>query len=263
MRYVTNPISVIQKNQLTVKVYSTREALGEAAGREVADLLIKLLSSQQKVNVVFASAPSQNEFLETLSVQPGIDWSRVTALHVDEYIGLAPGGSQTFAHYLRRHLFNRVHPGVVHYLDGSPKDLDVECARYTAMLRENPVDILCAGIGENGHLAFNDPGVADFLDPAMVKVVELDETCRFQQVHDGSFMDIAEVPKRAITLTIPALLTSRWVYCIVPGPSKAEAVKETLCGEITQKVPASILRIHPRSHLYVDTESAAKWSEKR
>lgn len=261
MKYAWKPISTNQKDQLSVRVFSTRQALGEAAAEEVADLLMKLLSSQDKVNVLFASAPSQNEFLETLSMQPGIDWSRVTAMHVDEYIGPAPGTPQTFANYLRRHLFDVVCPGVVHYLDGSPNDLDVECARYTAVLRENPVDILCAGIGENGHLAFNDPGVANFLDPAMVKVVELDETCRFQQIHDGSFMDITEVPKRAITLTIPALLASRWVYCIVPGSSKAEAVKETLCGGISQKLPASILRIHPRSFLYLDRESAAAWSE--
>lgn len=255
------PISVKHTDQLAVKSYSTREETGKAAGLEVADLLRKLLASQQRVNVVFAAAPSQNEFLETLFGEKGIDWSRVTAMHMDEYIGLSPDAPQRFGNYLREHIFDRVYPGAVHYLEGNAEDLDEECARYTNLLRENPVDIVCAGIGENGHLAFNDPGVADFVDTALVKVVELDQTCRQQQVNDGCFEEISEVPKHALTLTIPALMASRWIYCMVPGPTKAEAIKLTLRGSITDQVPATILRVHPRANLYIDSGSAAKWKD--
>jgi len=255
------PIFVKHIDQLAVKSYSTREEMGKAVGMEVADLLRKLLASQRRVNVVFAAAPSQNEFLETLSGEQGIDWSRVTAMHMDEYIGLSPEAPQRFGNYLREHIFCKVNPGAVHYLDGNAKDLEEECVRYANVLRENPVDVVCAGIGENGHLAFNDPGVADFLDTALVKIVELNQTCRQQQVNDGCFEEISEVPKHALTLTIPALMASRWVHCTVPGPTKAEAIKLTLNSSITDDVPATILRVHPRANLYIDADSASKWKE--
>ncbi len=253
------PILVKYIDQLAVKSYSTREEMGKAAGLEVADLLRKLLASQQRVNVVFAAAPSQNEFLETLSGEQDIDWSRVTAMHMDEYIGLSPDAPQRFGNYLKKHIFNRVNPGAVHYIEGNAKDLEEECVRYANVLCENPVDVVCAGIGENGHLAFNDPGIADFLDTALVKIVELDQACRQQQVNDGCFDDMSEVPKQALTLTIPALMASRWIHCVVPGPSKAEAIKLTLNCNITDEVPATILRVHPRANLYIDSDSNAEW----
>lgn len=242
--------------ELQVRVFPDRNALGRAAGIEVAFRLRSILAEQHAANIVFAAAPSQNEFLETLATEAGIDWARVNAFQLDEYVGLPAPAPQRFAAYLHRQLLARVHPGRAFYLDGTAHDPAAECARYAILLATHPVDILCAGIGENGHLAFNDPQVADFSDPQVVKVVDLEEACRRQQVHDGCFAQLDDVPRQAITLTIPALLRARWLYCVVPGPSKAYAVQQTLSGPIREAVPASVLRLHPRSVLYLDQESA-------
>jgi glucosamine-6-phosphate deaminase len=255
---LSEPITLGRVEQLAVKVYSNRKEMGRAAGLESAERLRTLLASQSRVTVIFAAAPSQNEFLETLAAAQGIEWDRVTAMHMDEYVGLAPDAPQRFGTYLKEHIFERVNPGQVYYLDGNAPDLEAECERYSHVLRDNPVDVVCAGIGENGHLAFNDPGVADFLDTALVKVVALDQTCRQQQVNDGCFRAISEVPTHALTLTVPALMGGRWIYCMVPGPTKAEAIRLTLSSAITDRVPATILRVHPRAVLYADRDSAAR-----
>lgn len=249
--------SIWQVDQLTVKVYASRQALGRAAAHDMADRLRQLLQTQHTVTIVFAAAPSQNEFLDALSQTKGVDWARVIALHMDEYLGLPEDAPQRFSSYLRQHLFDRVQPGHVYYLNGNADDALAECQRYASLLREHPVDIVCAGIGENGHLAFNDPGVADFLDPEWVKVVPLDAACRQQQVNDGCFASLDQVPTHALTLTIPALMAARWIYCVVPGPTKAAAVALALSGRVRPELPASILRIHPRATLYLDQESAA------
>ena len=240
-----------------VRIYANRQDLGRAAGLEAAERIRQLLAVQRQVTIVFAAAPSQNEFLETLSASPGIDWARVTALHMDEYVGLAVDAPQRFGNYLRARIFDRVNPGCVYYLEGNVQDLQVECERYSGLLRDNPVDIVCAGIGENGHLAFNDPGIADFVDHHLVKVVPLAEPSRVQQVHDGCFASLPDVPEKALTLTVPALMAGRWIYCMVPGPTKTAAVTATLTQGITPEVPATILRIHPRAVLYLDKDSAA------
>ena len=257
---LVEPTVVRQADQLAVKVYANRRDLGRAVGLEAAAQLKRLLAIQKRANVIFAAAPSQNEFLDTLSSVEGIEWERVTAMHMDEYVGLSPNAPQRFGNYLKEHIFDRVNPGGIHYLDGNAADIHAECERYSGLLRDNPVDIVFAGIGENGHLAFNDPGLADFLDTALVKVVTLDEMCRQQQVNDECFGQLSEVPTQALTLTVPSLMAARWVYAMVPGPTKAEAVSGTLSGEITPDVPATILRIHPRAVLYIDEDSAAKLS---
>jgi glucosamine-6-phosphate deaminase len=251
------PVALRQAGQLTAKIYANRRELGEAAGLEMAQRVKQLLDSQRKATVVFAAAPSQNEFLDTLAGQPDIDWKRVVAMHMDEYVGLPEGAPQGFGTYLKEHIFGRVHPGEVHYLNGNAPDAGAECRRYAQLLRDNPVDIVCGGIGENGHLAFNDPAVADFVDPVQVKVVELDRVCRQQQVNDGCFSAVAEVPTLALTLTIPAMLMARWITCAVPGPTKTQAVTRTMTDPIDGKVPATVLRIHPRAVLYLDEDSAA------
>lgn len=257
---LVEPTVVRQADQLAVKVYANRRDLGRAVGLEAAAQLKRLLAIQKRANVIFAAAPSQNEFLDTLSSVEGIEWDRVTAMHMDEYVGLSADAPQRFGNYLKEHIFDKVKPGGIHYLDGNAAYVEAECERYSNLLRENPVDIVFAGIGENGHLAFNDPGVADFLDTALVKVVTLDEMCRQQQVNDGCFGQLSEVPTQALTLTVPSLTAARWIYAMVPGPTKAEAVSGTLSGEITPDVPATILRIHPRAVLYIDEDSAAKLS---
>jgi len=174
---------------------------------------------------------------------------------MDEYVGLPATAPQRFGLWLKERLFDRVKPGVVYYLDEG-EGVKEKCERYAALLAKYPVDITCLGIGENGHIAFNDPAVADFHDPLTVKVVELDARCRQQQVNDGCFAALEQVPTQAITLTVPALMASRWIVGVVPGERKSEAVYQSLAGPITEACPASILRQHDRASLYLDAQAA-------
>jgi len=248
------PIHTEMVGLMLVRVYENRQKLGEAAGLEAATAIKALLASKDKVRIIFAAAPSQNEFLETLSAAPDIDWSRITAFHMDEYIGLPEGAPQTFGSYLREHLFNKVQPGIVHYINPAA-DIESECARYGRLLAEAPIDIVALGIGENGHLAFNDPPVADFEDPLAVKAVTLDAACRMQQVNDGCFPGLEEVPRQALTLTIPVLLSARWLFCMVPGATKRTAVARTLHDPVSTACPATILRGHKDCRLFTDSDS--------
>ena len=230
--------------------------MGQAAGQSVAEKMKEILRMRKALSIVFASAPSQNEFLEELSQSPGIHWNEVTAFHLDEYVGLPTDAPESFGHFLRVKLFEKVDPGDVYYLNGMAGDLEAECQRYAGLLKDHPLDIACIGIGENGHLAFNDPPFADFQDPLLVKIVELDLVSRQQQVRDECFMSLQEVPRKAITFTIPAILSAKFIYCMVPGHSKAEAVKRTLEGPISTSCPASILRKHENAILFLDRDSA-------
>ncbi|HAF71357.1 MAG: hypothetical protein XD60_1447 [Acetothermia bacterium 64_32] len=251
-------IEELKVDDLVVEVYESREELGKAAAAFTASLIQKLLAEKQDINMVFAAAPSQNEFLDALAGMPNIEWSRIRAFHLDEYLGLPREAPQRFARYLHDHIFGRVPFMEVHYLDpGESKAPEETCARYRRLLDQHPLDIACIGIGENGHIAFNDPPVADFQDPCKVKVVRLEETCRRQQVHDGCFASLDEVPTHAVTLTIPAVMTSEYIVCVVPGRRKAKAVYQALRGDITNTCPASILRAHPRARMFLDRESAS------
>lgn len=247
----------MRAGRLRVEIYTDRRSMGAAAAYSVAQQMRSLMAKTARVVMVFAAAPSQNEFLATLASFEGLAWDKVIAFHMDEYVRLPEEAPQSFRSYLGQHLFDLVCPGQVHLIDGNAPQLEGECQRYARLLEANPVDIVCAGIGENGHLAFNDPGVADFEDRKKVKVVELDERCRLQQVHDGCFTDLSEVPERAVTLTIPALMAAKWVYCVVLGLSKAEAVRDTIKAPIDTKCPATILRRHPRATLLLDRDSAS------
>ena len=249
-------IQSFKKDNLEVKIYATREELGRAAGNEAADKIKELLNSQECINIIFAAAPSQNEFLENLIIQEGIDWERINAFHMDEYIGLPPTAPQAFGNFLKERIFNRKPFRSVNYLDGQWKSKEAECTRYGQLLAANPVDIVCMGIGENGHIAFNDPHVADFSDKVQVKVVELDSPCRQQQVNDGCFTSIEHVPTHALTLTIPALLKAKYLFCMVPASTKAKAVANTIEQEISEHYPSTILRKHPSAILYIDKQSA-------
>ena len=242
--------------KLQVKIFSGRGKMGRSAGQAVAEKMREILRMKEALSMVFASAPSQNEFLEGLSQSPGIHWSRVTAFHLDEYVGLSREAPESFGHFLRMKLFEKVRPGNIYYLNGMAEDLGVECKRYTDLLKDHPLDIACIGIGENGHLAFNDPPFANFQDPLFVKVVELDLVSRQQQVHDGCFQNLDDVPRKAITLTISAILSATFIYCMVPASSKAEAVRGTVEGPISRSCPASILRTHNAAVLFLDTDSA-------
>lgn len=207
--------------------------------------------------MVFAAAPSQNEFLKSLT-QEKIDWQRITAFHMDEYLGLESCAPQQFGNFLKARLFDVVQFGSVYYIDSGASDTRAECRRYAELLLKEPIDIVCMGIGENGHIAFNDPPVADFKDPEVVKVVELDEVCRQQQVNDGCFTSIDEVPAQAITLTIPVLMSAHFLSVVVPGKTKADAVEKTMRGPISEQCPASIIRTHADAVVFLDKDSAKK-----
>jgi len=237
---------MIKKDKLSVKVYANRQMMGEDAAAHAVAAIQTLLQKKPEVNMIFAAAPSQNEFLQSLS-KADVDWSRINAFHMDEYIGLPADAPQGFGNFLKNAIFGKVPFKSVHYIQGTD---------YSRLLQQYPVDITCMGIGENGHLAFNDPPVADFNDPVLVKEVELDAACRQQQVNDGCFSALSEVPTHAITLTIPALLAAAYIFCMVPGPTKAQAVYNTLNQPIDESIPASILRRHHNAILFVDTDSA-------
>ena len=252
-----SPARQLTVGKLRVDAYSTRTELGQAAANDVAERIDALLRAQGTVRMVFAAAPSQNEFLASLASYTNLDWHRVEAFHMDEYLGLTNSAPQSFARFLQEHLFGRLPFGRIKYINGAALDVQAECQRYAALLAVKPIDITCAGIGENGHMAFNDPPVADFNDPLAIKVVEMDQVCRQQQVHDGAFANLDAVPRQAITLTMPTLMSARYIYCMVPGPTKTLAVKHTLQDEITTACPATIIRRHSAATLYIDAAAAA------
>jgi 6-phosphogluconolactonase/glucosamine-6-phosphate isomerase/deaminase len=254
MKSGAEPLKTETVDQLEVRVYETRQALGASAGADIATKVNDLLSEQERVRMVFAAAPSQSEALEALSANEQIDWSRVVAFHMDEYVGLHSGAPQSFGRFLGETLFDKDMPGEVHFINGTEPAAE-ECVRYAELLQVAPIDIVCLGIGENGHIAFNDPPVADFDDPEMVKAVELDEASRQQQVNDGLFPSIEEVPTHALTLTIPTLMSGRHLFCMVPGATKREAVRCALRGPVTTECPASVLRTHQDCILYLDTKA--------
>lgn len=240
--------------RLRVCSFATRRDMSRVAARHVADDIRARLAVAPRVRVIFAAAPSQADMIEALIAEPGIDWRRVTAFHMDEYIGLAADAPQRFALWLQQRLFGRVPFAAVHPIVPEPEP-GAAVERYAALLAAAPIDIVCLGIGVNGHIAFNDPPVADFADPQDVKIVELDDVCRQQQVDDDCFPNIGAVPERAVTLTIPRLLRAERLFCVVPGALKRVAVEKTLHGPITTECPASVLRRHADCTLYLDAES--------
>jgi glucosamine-6-phosphate deaminase len=239
---------------LAIESYPTRSAMGAASAEAIAAELRDRLARQAGVRMVFAAAPSQSEVLAALCAAPGIDWTRVTAFHMDEYIGLPPGAPERFAVWLDQHVFRQLPFAEVHRIVPEP-DPAAAARAYAEALDAAPIDVVCLGFGVNGHIAFNDPPVADFHDPETVKVVTLDAASRHQQVHDGCFPQLDDVPIEALTLTIPALLSGNGLFCIVPGPTKRDAVRATLRGPISTACPASILRQHPSCTLYLDEAS--------
>ena len=248
-------------DKLTVNIYPTRKMMGEAAAKDIKERIVALLLEKSEINMIFAAAPSQNEVLDALVADGDIAWERINAYHMDEYIGLPATAPQGFGNFLKEHLFGRVPFKSVSYIDITASDPEKESERYGALLRQNPTDIVVMGIGENGHIAFNDPPVADFNDSRTAKPVKLDETCRRQQVNDGCFAKIEDVPTHAITLTVPTLASVPHLFCIVPAKTKAWAVRETLTGRVDEHCPASVLRTREGAMLYLDADSAALLGE--
>ena len=246
----------IKKDNLTVKIFKTRDEMGACAANEAAECIRKLLSEKDEINMIFAAAPSQNETLAGLVAAEGIDWGRINAFHMDEYVGLSKDAPQGFGNFLKAAIFDKVPFKSVNYIPAT-KDIEKACEEYTKLLRDNPVDVVLMGIGENGHIAFNDPPVANFCDEVMIKKVALDEICRMQQVHDGCFPTLDDVPKYALTLTVPALAAGKYQFCVVPAATKANAVKNTVNGDINEKCPATILRTLENATLFCDNDSGA------
>jgi len=249
-------VKEILKRRLKVKISDNRADLGALAAKESAEYILKLLSKKREVNIIFASAPSQNEFLANLLTYD-IDWSKVNAFHLDEYVNLSVSAPQSFGNFLKVRIFDKRKFKSVHYLNPEAEDFEKECARYTALLRKMPADIGFLGIGENGHLAFNDPHVAFFDDPEVVKIIDLAPMCRAQQVNDGCFKSLDQVPTHAMTITIPEIMRIEKLFAMVPSTLKANAVKATCDGPVSENCPASILKIHKDATLYLDTESAS------
>jgi glucosamine-6-phosphate deaminase len=250
------PIREWMVDNLTVREYADRASMGKAAAHTVACWMREVIADKEAVNIIFASAPSQNEFLTTLASIDDLEWHKVVAMHMDEYVNLPYDAPQGFGNFLARYLWDLVKPGQIHTLEITTTNPDAECRRYAEILKAHPVDIVCAGIGENGHMAFNEPHVADFHDPLLVKVVELDPRSRQQQVNDGCFAAIEQVPTHAMTLTMPALMASPRLCCVVPGPTKAAAVQATLNDPVGEHCPATALRMHPQAILFIDKEAA-------
>ena len=254
-----SPVARFTIDALRVVVHEDRARIGKAAALDVARSIAAIQADGPSARVVFAAAPSQDEFLAGLVASKEVDWSRVVGLHMDEYLGIGPDHPASFRRYLQERLFRLVGlgPDRLRLIPGEDVAQPSRTAlAYEDILRGDPIDLVCAGIGENGHLAFNDPPVADFLDPVLVKVVRLDAACRTQQLNDGCFARIEDVPTHAYTLTVPALLAAPTVSVVVPGPRKAEAVLATLRGPIVEACPASALRRHPGATLHLDRDSA-------
>jgi len=213
--------------------------------------------------MIVATGNAQYDVVKGLVETTGLDWGKIEIFHMDEYVGLPDSHPASFRLWIKTRLVDQVHPRVAHYIAGDAADAAAECRRYTELLLESPIDVCLLGIGENGHIAFNDPHVADFHDPATVKLVELDERCRQQQVGEGHFASLAEVPREALTLTCPALMRSRHLICCVPEKRKAEAVRNALEGPVSVACPGSLLRTHPQATIYLDSESASLLAQNR
>ena len=246
-----------KKDELLVNIYDSRTEMGAAAAQDIKNCIVKLLSEKSEINMIFAAAPSQNEVLRSLVEDKDIEWSRINAYHMDEYIGLPSDAPQGFGNFLRRSLFDLAPFKSVNCIDSTATDAEAECERYSKLLNDNLADIVVMGIGENGHIAFNDPPVANFGDTKTVKVVELDAVCRQQQVNDGCFEKLSDVPTHALTLTVPTLVRAENLFCIVPAPTKAKAVYGTVTGEVGEWCPATVLRTRPGAVLYLDPDSAS------
>jgi glucosamine-6-phosphate deaminase len=249
------PYETLTFDWLKVLRFKNRAHMDAIAAIGASTAINTAIADHGLARIILASAPSQTGFLKELLLK-SIDWSKVEIFHMDEYVGIGPDHPASFRHYQQQHVLQHIRPAAFHGIRGEAADPVAECSRYQQLLAEGPIHVTCAGIGENGHLAFNDPP-ADFNDPAGVKIVHLDDACRQQQVNDGCFANLDSVPKTAITLTIPTLLSAESLVVVVPGPRKAKAVLDTLRGPVCGSCPASSLRTHPNANLLIDEESAA------
>ena len=246
----------VQYDKMQVTIYDSSATLGAAAADDLAEILKQAIAERDEASIILATGNSQLSLMRALRDRPGIAWDKITVFHMDEYLGMAEQHPASFRRYIRQHLVDIVRPRAFYGIAGDAPDIDAELARYTTLLNAHEPVACVLGIGENGHLAFNDPP-ADFTTDRMMHVVTLAETCREQQVSEGHFATREDVPARALTLTVPALVKPAHVLAVVPEARKAPAVKAALEGPVTPECPASILRSLPHVKLYLDTESAS------
>lgn len=244
-------------DRLSVQVYNSESDMAEDVANITHQYLRSLLQTQEHVAILFATGNSQLKFLSALIALGGIDWSRITLFHLDEYLGISAEHPASFRHYLRERVENRVLPRKFHYIEGDTLEPLTECDRYTKLLQAQPIDLCCLGVGENGHLAFNDPSVANFHDPYSVKLVKLDTANRQQQVNTGQFPNLHDVPQYAFTVTLPLICSAKKILCLAPEQRKAKIIQRMLQGVISTDCPASILRQQPQANLFLDTNSAS------
>ncbi|MBE3111096.1 MAG: glucosamine-6-phosphate deaminase [Acidobacteria bacterium] len=241
---------------MDLRVFESKQALATAAAEDAAAVIESAIAARGRAGIVAATGASQFEFLDRLIKAPGIDWARTVFFHLDEYIGLPRTHPASFRKYLTERIIERVHPGAFHLVDGEAPDPVAECKRLGGLIAREPIDVAFVGIGENGHLAFNDPP-ADFEIDEPYLVVNLDQRCRQQQLGEGWFARIEDVPARAISMSIRQVLRSQRIVCVVPDQRKAEAVRQSVEWEVSPWRPASVLRTHAGATLYLDEASAS------
>ncbi len=246
---------------MQIQVFESKQQMAQAAASKAAELLKQALNQKGTATFIVATGASQFEFLENLTAAPSIEWAKTVMFHLDEYVGLSESHPASFRHYLKEKLINKVHPGTVHLVCGDFSDPEAECHRLNKIISGYVVDAAFVGVGENGHLAFNDPP-ADFQTENPYIVVELDQACRRQQLGEGWFVGLEDVPKQAISMSIRQIMKSKAIVCTVPDKRKAQAVKDCLEKEISPRHPASILREHPNAFLYLDRDAASLLKEK-
>ena len=256
--YDVKPVKSFQAESMKVNVYDNNILMGQAASDFVTEKLAAAIEQNGKANLILATGASQFQFIDAFKKEPAVDWSKITVFHMDEYKDMSDQHPASFRKYLRERILNEVKPAEVYYMKGDAENIDEELNRYENLLKNNPVDVACIGIGENGHIAFNDPPVADFNDPRLVKVVELDDACRRQQMGEGWFKTFEDVPTHALSLTIPAIMNCKAISCVVPDKRKADAIYKTLNNPVDTACPATILRTHPDTAVFLDPNSASK-----
>ena len=249
-------MKVFTIDKLNVAIYDEPISMGKASADFVEERLTEAIEQNGTANLILATGASQFSFLEALKERE-IDWQHITVFHLDEYKGISDQHPASFRKYLKERILDEVMPKKIFFLNGDAKDLEEEMETYSIALRAHPIDLACIGIGENGHIAFNDPHVADFNDPKLVKLVNLDDACRNQQLGEGWFATFEDVPEQALTLTITAIMRCKAISCVVPDERKANAVYNTLYGKVSTNCPASILRTHTNAKLFLDNSSAS------
>lgn len=245
-------IQCFQVDDLVVRVANSLTELAQDVATLTEQYLQSLLTTQETVSIILATGNSQLQFLEAIARYDNIDWSRIILFHLDEYLGIAASHRGSFRYYLQTKVKERLQPHVFHYIVGDALQPLAECSRYSKLLQQQAIDLCLLGIGNNGHLAFNEPSVADFRDPEIIKIVRLETSTRQQQVNGGYFPNLESVPQYAYTLTIPTICAAKKIFCLAGGSSKTEVVRQTLTKAITPDFPATILRQQPQATLFCD-----------